>query len=137
MVARAAHVDLYLAPHSQLVHRHWDWDGWLEGGGPDGAAHPERKDVFFVLYRQNNQIHIHRLSPFAALILQCLETPTSLAEVVSSVQASLPDPNSVDRGLLQEKIIDQLKQVYQAKIVMGRPKDPTESMEAITLGALV
>ncbi len=105
-----------LADHSRLVTNQWDWDGWL-AARKDGAesAEPLEEEVYSLLYRQGNRIHLRRISPFAALILVAVETPLPLEEIVARVAEAIA--GGIDRGELAEQVLLQVQQLYQAGFV--------------------
>ena len=109
-----------LADHSRLVINQWDWDGWLvarEGGAE--SAEPPEEEVYSLLYRQENRIHIRKVSPFAALILDAVETPSPLQEIVAGVAEAVA--GEIDRGELAEQVLLQVQQLYRAGFVDFSP----------------
>ena len=110
---REARVEL--SPRARVVHVEHDWDAWLEAG--EGGM-PEEDDVFYLLLASAQRVTVRRLSPFAALVLQGVEQPASLDEVVDRVvEAVSSDDRVVDRAWVEERVLEQLRQAYRAGFV--------------------
>ncbi|HEX8242293.1 MAG TPA: lanthionine synthetase LanC family protein, partial [Longimicrobium sp.] len=69
-----------LSARARVVHGAYDWDAWLEAEGED-RGEPEEADTFYLLQATGARVSVRRLSPFAALVLQAVETPSMLDEV--------------------------------------------------------
>jgi hypothetical protein len=110
-------VIMQLQPCTRLVQTRWDWDRWLPKKVCLEVVEPEPAAVCFLLYRFENKIHVRRLDKFAALVLRCLETPSSLEHITASVAQSFSAIGQHERKLLQEKIVLQLQHAYRAGIV--------------------
>ena len=110
-------IAMQLQAHTRLVQTRWDWDRWLRKKVRLEVAAPEPTAVFFLLYRCENKIHVRRLDKFAALVLSCLETPSSLEQITSNVAQAFAEIGPPERELLQEKILLQLQNAYRAGIV--------------------
>ena len=110
-------VMLERAPHAQIVESNWDWDAWLQRHAEGEEAAPEPARVFYLLHRANNRIHLSRRGPLTVLILDSLAAPATLDQVIEAVQEALDGGHAMDRAVLREKVVEQLKQVYQAGLV--------------------
>ena len=108
------------ASHAQIVECNWDWDAWLEQRAEGKEADPEPARIFYLLHRANNRIHLSRRGPLTVLILDSLAAPATLDQVSEAVQEALDGGHAMDRAVLREKILEQLKQVYQAGLVRRR-----------------
>ncbi|HEX6748923.1 MAG TPA: lanthionine synthetase LanC family protein [Longimicrobium sp.] len=106
-----------LSPRARVVHGQWDWDEWLEAE-PDERGEPEEADVFYLLQATGARVNVRRLSPFAALVLQAVETPATVDEVVDRVQESIStDGEGPSREWLEDRVTEQLRQAYRAAFV--------------------
>ena len=106
-----------LAPNTRIVRSLWDWDRWLKRNKQSDAAGPEPEEVFFLLYLKGSQILTQAINPFAALVLQTLEEESTLEQVVSSVISTLEEATEIGRGLIQERVLEQLKQAYHTGFI--------------------
>ena len=108
-----------LSPRARVVHVEHDWDGWAE---QEGSGAPEQDDVFFLLTSTGQRVSGRRLSAFAALVLQAVEQPASVDEVVDRVvEAVSGDGRGVDRGWVEDRVLEQLRQAYRAGFVSADP----------------
>jgi hypothetical protein len=99
------------------VHGQWDWDAWLEAE-PEDRGEPEETDVFYLLQATGARVSVRRLSPFAALVLQAVEMPATLDEVVARVQDAIStDGEGPSREWLEDRVTEQLRQAYRAAFV--------------------
>jgi hypothetical protein len=106
-----------LSPRARVLHGQWDWDAWLEAE-PDDRGEPEEDDVFYLLQASGARVSVRRLSPFAALVLQAVETPATLDEVVARVQDAIStDGEGPSREWLEDRVTEQLRQAYRAAFV--------------------
>jgi hypothetical protein len=106
-----------LSPRARVVHGAWDWDAWLEAE-PEDRGQPEEGDVFYLLQASGARVTVRRLSPFAALVLQAVETPATLDEVVDRVQEAIStDGEGPGRDWLEDRVTEQLRQAYRAGFV--------------------
>jgi hypothetical protein len=104
-----------LTPRARVVHGERDWEAWLED---EDAAEPEEADVFYLLQASARRVAVRRLSPFAALVLQAVETPATLDEVVSRVREAVSaDGGGPSREWLEDRVTEQLRQAYRAGFV--------------------
>ncbi|HET6230609.1 MAG TPA: lanthionine synthetase LanC family protein [Longimicrobiaceae bacterium] len=112
-------VTLSLSPRARVVHTQGDWDAWLadEQRGPE----PEGDDVFFLLVAQGSKVATRRLSPFAAIVLDAVQAPATLDEVVGRVADVVSGPQAPDRAWLEQKVLEQLRQAYRAGFVDYEP----------------
>lgn len=106
-----------LSPRARVVHGTYDWDAWLEAEGED-RGEPEEADTFYLLQSSGARVTVRRLSPFAALVLQAVETPATLDEVVDRVQDAIAsDDGGPTREWLEDRVTEQLRQAYRAGFV--------------------
>jgi hypothetical protein len=106
-----------LSSRARVVHTAHDWDAWLEREGDDRGA-PDEADTFHLLQAVGRKVGARRLSPFAALVLQAVEQPASLDEVVDRVQEAVShDGQGPDRGWLEDRVTEQMRQAYRAGFV--------------------
>lgn len=112
-----------LSPRARVVHTEHDWDAWLEN--EDEAAAPEEADTFYLLQASGQRISVRRLSPFAALVLQAVETPATVDEVVDRVQEAVSTEGSgPSREWLEDRVTEQLRQAYRAAFVTSEHAVP-------------
>ncbi|HVG46275.1 MAG TPA: lanthionine synthetase LanC family protein [Longimicrobium sp.] len=105
-----------LSPRARVVHTAYDWDAWLEAE----EDHPptEEDDTFYLLLASGRAVSVRRLSPFAALVLQAVESPATLDEVVDRVQESVATGDGgPTREWLEDRVTEQLRQAYRAGFV--------------------
>ena len=106
-----------LSPRARLVHGGYDWEAWLEQGGAE-AGEPQPQDVFILLQAMQSRVTARRLSPFAALVLNSVEEPATLDDVVGQVAEAVTAPGGgPDRGWLEDRVVEQLRQAYRAGFV--------------------
>ncbi|HET7233608.1 MAG TPA: hypothetical protein VFJ16_26585, partial [Longimicrobium sp.] len=110
-----------LSPRARVVHAAYDWDGWLEAEGAEGedaGAAPEPADTFHLLQASGRRVSVRQLSPFAALVLQAVETPAGVDDVVDRVQEAVSsDAGGPSREWLEDRVTEQLRQAYRAGFV--------------------
>ncbi|HSU13182.1 lanthionine synthetase LanC family protein [Longimicrobium sp.] len=106
-----------LSSRARVVHGAWDWDAYLEAEAED-RGEPEEADTFYLLQASGARVTVRRLSPFAALVLQAVETPATLDEVVDRVQDAIStDGEGPGREWLEDRVTEQLRQAYRAGFV--------------------
>lgn len=105
-----------LSPRARLVVTRWDWDAWLDLG--DDSSAPPEDDTYYLLQYVGGRINVRRLSPFAALILQTVQEPATLDELITAVEEAVASPQGApDRGWLEDRVVEQLAQAYRATFV--------------------
>jgi len=105
-----------LSPRARVVHTAYDWDAWLEAEEDRPPA--EEDDTFYLLLAAGRVVSVRRLSPFAALVLQAVESPATLDEVVDHVQESVTTgADGPSREWLEDRVTEQLRQAYRAGFV--------------------
>ncbi|HEX2078862.1 MAG TPA: lanthionine synthetase LanC family protein [Longimicrobium sp.] len=105
-----------LSPRSRLASTRWDWDAWLEAGDP--SAPPEEEDTWFLAQFTAGRVNVRPLRPFPALVLQLVQEPAPLEEVVAGVEEAVATPEGApDRDWLQAQVVQQLGEAYQAGFV--------------------
>ncbi|HYH82765.1 MAG TPA: hypothetical protein VEX86_23430, partial [Longimicrobium sp.] len=106
-----------LSPRARVVHGAHDWETWLAGEG-DGRAAPEPADTFHLLTTTGRRVSVRRLSAFAALVLQAVESPATLDEVVDRVEEAVSsDGQGPSREWLDDRVTEQLRQAYRAGFI--------------------
>jgi hypothetical protein len=114
---RWAEARIGLSPRARVVHAAHDWDAWLEEEGDDRGA-PEPADTFHLLTATGRRVSVRKLSPFAALVLQAVETPASVDEVVDRVEEAVSsDGQGPSREWLEDRVTEQLRQAYRAGFI--------------------
>jgi len=105
-----------LSPRARVVHGAHDWDEWL--ADEDRGAAPEQGDTFHLLQATGRRVGVRRLSPFAALVLQAVETPAGVDDVVDHVQEAVStDGGGPSREWLEDRVTEQLRQAYRAGFI--------------------
>lgn len=105
-----------LSPRARLVVTRWDWDAWLDLG--DDASAPPEDDAYYLLQFTSGRANVRRLSPFAALILQTVQEPATLDELIGVVEEAVASPQGApERGWLEDRVVEQLAQAYRANFV--------------------
>lgn len=105
-----------ISPRARVVHGAHDWDEWL--ADEDRPTVPEPSDTFHLLQATGRRVSLRRLSPFAALVLQAVETPASVDDVVDRVQEAVSsDGGGPSREWLEDRVTEQLRQAYRAGFV--------------------
>ncbi|HEU0301523.1 MAG TPA: hypothetical protein VFR37_18835, partial [Longimicrobium sp.] len=105
-----------LSPRARLASTRWDWDAWLEAGDP--SAPPEEDDVWYLAQFTGGKVSMRALRPFPALVLQLVQEPSALDEVVAGVEEAVATPEGApDRGWLEAQVVQQLGEAYQAGFV--------------------
>ncbi len=105
-----------LSPRARLVVTRWDWDAWLDLG--DDSSAPAEEDAYYLLQYTSGRMTVRRLSPFAALILQTVQEPATLDELIAVVEEAVASPQGApERGWLEDRVIEQLSQAYRANFV--------------------
>ncbi|HEV7590229.1 MAG TPA: lanthionine synthetase LanC family protein [Longimicrobium sp.] len=113
---RWAEARVALSPRARVVHTAYDWDAWLEAEEDHPPA--EEDDTFHLLLASGRAVSVRRLSPFAALVLQAVESPATLDEVVDRVQESVATGDGgPSRDWLEDRVTEQLRQAYRAGFV--------------------
>lgn len=105
-----------LSPRARVVHSAYDWEAWLA----EEEDHPpaEEDDTFYLLQASGRAVSVRRLSPFAALVLQAVESPATLDEVVDRVQEAVATGDEgPSRDWLEDRVTEQLRQAYRAGFV--------------------
>ena len=106
-----------LSPRARVVYLTHDWEGWLEREESD-AGPPEEDDVFYLVQVSGQRGGTRRLSPFAAVVLQAVEQPAGLDEVVDRLVEAVSGGNrGVDRGWVEDRVVEQLRQAYRAGFI--------------------
>jgi len=104
-----------LSRWASVVEVAWDWDEWLASPESDRPTRPNAGPVHFLLYRTGNQVHIRRLSWFAAAVLGSLRTPALVDRIAAQVEALMTSSN--DRAALAQRIVEQLQHAYRVHVV--------------------
>ena len=104
-----------LPPGSRLVTIRYDWPSWLQAEKPSPGG-PEQNETYHLLFRSQNRVLARVVGPFAALVLDGLEEPRSLPEIVARVAEAL-DAQDVGEEVLIGKVLPQLQQLYEAGFV--------------------
>lgn len=111
-----------LSPRARVVHTAYDWDAWLED---EERGEPEPDDAFFLLLATGRNVMPRRLSPFAALVLQAVETPATVEDVVDRVaEAVSTGEGGPTREWLEDRVTEQLRQAYRAGFVAAENAVP-------------
>lgn len=114
-----------LSPRARVVHTAHDWEAWLAAEEPDG---PEAGDVFYLLQASGRKVSARTLSPFAALVLQAVESPATVDDVVVRVQEAVAsDAGGPSREWLEDRVTEQLRQAYRAGFVAAENAVPAET----------
>jgi hypothetical protein len=114
---RWAEARIGLSPRARVVHAAHDWDAWLAEEGDDRGA-PEPADTFHLLTASGRRVGVRKLSPFAALVLQAVESPASVDEVVDRVEEAVStDGQGPSREWLEDRVTEQLRQAYRAGFI--------------------
>lgn len=105
-----------LSPRARLAVTRWDWDAWLDLG--DDSSAPPEDDTYYLLHFTTGRVNVRRLSPFAALILQTVQEPSTLEELIGAVEEAVSSPQGApERGWLEDRVVEQLSQAYRASFV--------------------
>ncbi|HET7461748.1 MAG TPA: lanthionine synthetase LanC family protein [Longimicrobium sp.] len=105
-----------LSPRARVVHGAYDWDEWV--ADEDRGATPEPADTFHLLQATGRRVAVRRLSPFAALVLQAVENPAGVDDVVDRVQEAVStDGGGPSREWLEDRVTEQLRQAYRAGFI--------------------
>jgi hypothetical protein len=106
-----------LSPRARVVHTAHDWDAWLEREGED-RGEPDEADTFYLLQVTGRKVSHRRLSAFAALVLQAVESPATLDEVVDRVEEAVStDGQGPSREWLEDRVTEQMRQAYRAGFI--------------------
>lgn len=109
-----------LSPRARLAVTRWDWDAWLDLG--DDSSAPPEDDAYYLLHFTTGRVNVRRLSPFAALILQTVQEPATLDELIAAVEEAVSSPQGApERGWLEDRVVEQLAQAYRANFVDFEP----------------
>lgn len=105
-----------LSDRARVVSTRWDWDAWLDLG--DEASTPEEDDAYYLVQFAGGKASARRLSPFAALILQTVQEPATLDELINVVKEAVSSPQGApEQGWLEDRVIEQLSQAYRAGFI--------------------
>ncbi|HEX6373149.1 MAG TPA: lanthionine synthetase LanC family protein, partial [Longimicrobium sp.] len=105
-----------LSSRARVVSTRWDWDAWLDLG--DESSAPEEDDTYYLVQFAAGRANARRLSPFAALILQTVQEPASLEELIGVVKEAVASPHGApDQGWLEDRVVEQLAQAYRAGFI--------------------
>lgn len=105
-----------LSSRARLAVTRWDWDAWLDLG--DDSSAPPEDDTYYLLHFTTGRVNARRLSPFAALILQTVQEPSTLDELIGAVEEAVSSPQGApERGWLEDRVVEQLSQAYRASFV--------------------
>jgi hypothetical protein len=105
-----------LSSRARVVSTRWDWDAWLDLG--DEASAPEEDDAYYLVQFSAGRANPRRLSPFAALILQTVQEPSSLDELIEVVKEAVSSPHGApDHDWLEDRVVEQLSQAYRAGFI--------------------
>jgi lantibiotic biosynthesis protein len=108
-----------LSERVRVVATAHDWQGWLQR--EDAPVPPPEEDVFFLAQFAAGRAGARPLSAFAALVLQSVEEPATLEEVVASVEEALGAGRAPDRGWLEDRVVEQVAQAYRAGFIGFAP----------------
>lgn len=89
----------------------WDWTD------PPASGAPAEGPVPVLLVRENGRVAVRKVGPLAAVVLEALEEPARVADVVEVVARALGDGDDVDRRLLTERVREQMGALYEAGLV--------------------
>lgn len=104
-----------LSPRVRLVTTSHDWDAWLES---DATTPPEEDEVYHLVQFAAARTTARRLSPFAAVVLQAVETPATVDAVLAEVEEAVSGGDGApDRAWLEARVTEQLAQAYRAGLV--------------------
>ncbi len=95
-----------------IVRTRHDWARWLEAEGC--TSMPEVEVTTTAVWRANGEVHTGALSPFTALVLECVEKPGTVSEITRRV-GQLVDGTTAQH--LASVVIQQLKAAYEAYLV--------------------
>jgi hypothetical protein len=105
-----------LSPRARVVSTRFDWDAWLDLG--DESSPPEEDDAYYLVQFAAGRLNVRRLSPFAALILQTVQEPASLEELIGVVKEAVSSPQGApDHDWLEDRVVEQLAQAYRAGFI--------------------
>ena len=109
-----------LSDRARLVVTGWDWDAWAET--EDESVAPREDEAFYLAQFTGGRAAVRRLSPFAALVLQCVQEPATVDEVIDVVAEAVSGGDAApDRGWLEDRVVEQLAQAYRAGLVDFAP----------------
>jgi hypothetical protein len=105
-----------LSSRARVVSTRWDWDAWLDLG--DESSAPPEDDAYYLVQFAAGRANPRRLSPFAALILQTVQEPASLEELIGVVKEAVASPHGApDHDWLEDRVVEQLSQAYRAGFI--------------------
>jgi lantibiotic biosynthesis protein len=104
-----------LSERVRVVSTRHDWGAWLQA--EDAPSPPQEADVHYLLHFAAGRVAMRRLSPFAALVLQTVEEPATVEEILGAVQEALGGEGAADRGWLEDRVVEQLAQAYRAGFI--------------------
>lgn len=108
-----------LSERVRVVSTRHDWQGWLQR--EDAPAPPPEDDVFHLVQFAGGRAGVRPLSTFAALVLQSVEEPATVDEVMAVVVEALGAGGVTDRGWLEDRVVEQLAQAYRAGFISFEP----------------
>lgn len=105
-----------LSSRARVVSTRWDWDAWLDLG--DESSAPQEDDAYYLVQFSGGRAGVRRLSPFAALILQTVQEPATLDELIGVVKEAVASPHGApDHDWLEDRVVEQLAQAYRAGFI--------------------
>ncbi|HEU0015333.1 MAG TPA: lanthionine synthetase LanC family protein [Longimicrobium sp.] len=110
-----------LNARARVVSTRHDWDAWAER--EEGGAPPEEGDTYYLVQFNAGRSTVRRLSPFAALILQSVQAPATVDDVLDQVEEALSGATRPDRGLLEDRVVEQLNQAYRAGFLVHHQQE--------------
>ncbi len=110
-------VRIALSPRARLVNSEHDWGDWL--ASEDRSSPPEADDVFHLLQvTGGSRVTVRRLSPFAAVVLRAIRTPSTLDEVCEQVEDAISGAQRPARSWVEARVLEQVRQAYLAGFVV-------------------
>ncbi len=102
-----------LDPFSKLIECKYDWQTYFTED--DELNLPNEEETYVLLFRKNNTIQKSVVGSLPALVLSILNSPSSLEETTREVSEYFD--GSVDLKMLEEKVLEQIQQFYQAGLI--------------------
>jgi hypothetical protein len=114
---------LRLEPSVRLFITNWNWDlnkpeKWRENVSRAGQEPGEDDEWAVLLNAQPAGIMEAEISPFSYTILAAMEEPVSVADVITATIDAFESLTPEQEDMLKEKILQQIKQVMLAGIVL-------------------
>ena len=82
------------------------------------SSPPAEDDAYYLVQFAGGRASARRLSPFAALILQTVQEPATLDEVIAVVKEAVSSPQGApDHDWLEDRVVEQLAQAYRAGFI--------------------